>query len=126
MNPFISFCLYVAARVFVQYLKSRPDDSQTGDALRFLLSAMNALKRKNPLTESFLVQLDVDLEGLGMRNPKYKSVFAYSDDNVSLPPESCSEHHLTERCSSVSLPQKPPSLDKSHLKWREPEMNAFS
>lgn len=83
MNPFISFCLYVAARVFVQYLKSRPDDSQTGDSLRFLLSAMNALKRKNPLTESFLVQLDVDLEGLGMRNPKYKSVFAYNEDNVS-------------------------------------------
>jgi hypothetical protein len=83
MNPFISFCLYVAARVFVQYLKSRPDDSQTGDSLRFLLSAMNALKRKNPLTESFLVQLDVDLEGLGMRNPKYKSIFAYSEDNVS-------------------------------------------
>ncbi|KAH6678397.1 fungal-specific transcription factor domain-containing protein [Halenospora varia] len=84
MNPFISFCLYVAARVFVQYLKSRPDDSQTGDSLRFLLSAMNALKRKNPLTESFLVQLDVDLEGLGMRNPKFKSVFAYSDDNLGL------------------------------------------
>jgi hypothetical protein len=83
MNPFISFCLYVAARVFVQYLKSRPDDSQTGDSLRFLLSAMNALKRKNPLTESFLVQLDVDLEGLGMRNPKYKTIFAFSDDNVS-------------------------------------------
>ncbi|PMD17478.1 fungal-specific transcription factor [Hyaloscypha hepaticicola] len=84
INPFISFCLYVAARVFVQYLKSRPDDSQTGDSLRFLLSAMNALKRKNPLTESFLVQLDVDLEGLGMRNPKYKSVFAYSDDNLGI------------------------------------------
>lgn len=84
MNPFISFCLYVAARVFVQYLKSRPDDSQTGDSLRFLLSAMNALKKKNPLTESFLVQLDVDLEGLGMRSAKYKSVFAYSEDNVSL------------------------------------------
>lgn len=84
MNPFISFCLYVAARVFVQYLKSRPDDSQSGDSLRFLLSAMNALKRKNPLTESFLVQLDVDLEGLGMRNPKYKSVFAYSDDNLGI------------------------------------------
>lgn len=83
MNPFISFCLYVAARVFVQYLKSRPDDSQTADSLRFLLSAMNALKKKNPLTESFLVQLDVDLEGLGMRNPKYKSAFAFDDDNVS-------------------------------------------
>src|ERR1700761_2141130 len=83
MNPFISFCLYVAARVFVQYLKSRPDDSQTVDSLRFLLSAMNALKRKNPLTESFLVQLDVDLESFGMRNPKYKSIFAMSRDNVS-------------------------------------------
>ncbi|KAA8567129.1 hypothetical protein EYC84_010194 [Monilinia fructicola] len=31
---------------------------------------MNALKKKNPLTESFLVQLDVDLEGMGMRNNK--------------------------------------------------------
>src|SRR4051812_48091746 len=64
VNPFTSFCLYVAARVFVQFLKSRPDDSQTVDSLRFLLAAMGALKRRNPLTESFLVQLDVDLEAL--------------------------------------------------------------
>lgn len=83
MNPFISFCLYVAARVFVQYLKSRPDEGQIQDSLRFLLSAMNALKKKNPLTESFLVQLDVDLESLGMNNPEYRKVFAYSVDNVS-------------------------------------------
>ncbi|KAL7628267.1 hypothetical protein AAE478_002466 [Parahypoxylon ruwenzoriense] len=81
MNPFISFCLYVAARVFVQYLKSRPDDSQTVDSLRFLLAAMNALKRKNPLTESFLVQLDVDLEALGARIPKLKSAFPRSVDS---------------------------------------------
>lgn len=98
MNPFISFCLYVAARVFVQYLKSRPDDSQTGDSLRFLLSAMNALKKKNPLTESFMIQLDVDLEGLGMRDAKYKGmykgIFAYSDDNVS------SLHHFLQRCEA--------------------------
>ncbi|ETS88129.1 hypothetical protein PFICI_01957 [Pestalotiopsis fici W106-1] len=86
MNPFISFCLYVAARVFVQYLKSRPDDSQTVDSLRFLLSAMNALKRKNPLTESFLVQLDVDLEALGMRIPKLKTVFPRSADSPSVNP----------------------------------------
>lgn len=83
MNPFISFCLYVAARVFVQYLKSRPEDSQSVDSLRFLLSAMNALKRKNPLTESFLVQLDVDLEALGMRIPKLKTAFPRSADSVS-------------------------------------------
>ncbi|KAK0730608.1 fungal-specific transcription factor domain-containing protein [Lasiosphaeris hirsuta] len=81
MNPFISFCLYVSARVFVQYLKSRPDDSQTADSLRFLLAAMNALKRRNPLTESFLVQLDVDLEALGLRIPKLKSAFPRSSDS---------------------------------------------
>ncbi|KAF9869803.1 binuclear zinc transcription factor [Colletotrichum karsti] len=81
MNPFISFCLYVAARVFVQYLKSRPEDSQTADSLRFLLSAMNALKRRNPLTESFLVQLDVDLEALAIRIPKLKSAFPRSVDS---------------------------------------------
>lgn len=70
MNPFISFCLYVAARVFVQYLKSRPKDNQIRTSLQFLLSAMHALKRKNPLTESFLVQLDVDLEGAGLEDTR--------------------------------------------------------
>ena len=83
MNPFISFCLYVAARVFVQYLKSRPEDSQTADSLRFLVSAMNALKRRNPLTESFLVQLDVDLEALAIRIPKLRGAFARIGDDVS-------------------------------------------
>jgi hypothetical protein len=63
MNPFISFCLYVAARVFVQYLKSRPGDEQVRASLQFLLTAMGHMKKKNPLTESFLVQLDVDLTG---------------------------------------------------------------
>lgn len=65
MNPFIAFCLYVAARVFVQYLRSRPDDQTVRASLDFLLGAMRALKRTNPLTESFLVQLDVDLGGNG-------------------------------------------------------------
>ncbi|KAL2685013.1 hypothetical protein Neosp_006107 [[Neocosmospora] mangrovei] len=83
VNPFISFCLYVSARVFVQYLKSRPDDSQTADSLRFLLSAMNALKRRNPLTESFLVQLDVDLEALALRIPKLKTAFPRNSDSPS-------------------------------------------
>ncbi|KAL1843150.1 hypothetical protein VTJ49DRAFT_2900 [Mycothermus thermophilus] len=85
MNPFISFCLYVSARVFVQYLKSRPDDSQTADSLRFLLNAMSALKRRNPLTESFLVQLDVDLEALGARIPKLRNAFPRSSDSPGSP-----------------------------------------
>jgi len=66
MNPFISFCVYVAARVFVQYLKTRPKDQQMNSSLMFLLQAMQALRRKNPLTESFLVQLDLDLESAGV------------------------------------------------------------
>src|SRR5690242_4668382 len=69
MNPFISFCVYVAARVFVQYLKTRPNDQQMNSSLQFLLQAMQALRRKNPLTESFLVQLDLDLEGAGIPRP---------------------------------------------------------
>ncbi|KAF2832987.1 binuclear zinc transcription factor [Ophiobolus disseminans] len=67
MNPFISFCVYVAARVFVQYLKTRPKDQQMNSSLQFLLQAMQALRRKNPLTESFLVQLDLDLESAGLQ-----------------------------------------------------------
>lgn len=106
MNPFISFCLYVAARVFVQYLKSRPDDNQTGDSLRFLLTAMNAMKSKNPLTESFLVQLDVDLESLGMRVPKFKALAHSLTQNLgaNLPPRGFSynaDGTTTDHCASI-------------------------
>jgi len=66
MNPFLAFCLYVSARVFVQYLKSRREDAAIKSSLHFLLAVMQVLKDKNPLTESFLVQLDVDLEGSGL------------------------------------------------------------
>lgn len=76
MNPFISFCLYVAARVFVQYLKTRPGDEQVRSSLQFLLTAMTHLKDKNPLTESFLVQLDVDLTG-SLDAPVNNSKFPY-------------------------------------------------
>jgi hypothetical protein len=75
MNPFLSFCLYVSARVYVQYLKSRPDDSQISDSLHFLLSAMTALKKRNPLTKSFLAQLDVDIEALLTRVPELRTTF---------------------------------------------------
>ncbi|CAI7573504.1 unnamed protein product [Penicillium viridicatum] len=92
LNPFMSFCLYIAARVFVQYLKSRPEDSSVHSSLQFLVSALNAMKNKNPLTESFLVQLDVDLDGTGIRalddKPKtnmsavHSIVQTYCHDNV--------------------------------------------
>ena len=77
MNPFIAFCLYVAARVFVQYLKSRPGDEQVRASLQFLLTAMGHMKKKNPLTESFLVQLDVDLTG-SLEAPGKVNTFPYT------------------------------------------------
>ncbi len=66
MNPFMAFCLYVAARVFVQYLKKMPDDQEVQQSLDFLLAAMRAIQRKNPLSESFLLQLKTDIEMSGL------------------------------------------------------------
>ena len=84
MHPFTAFTLYVAARVFIQFLKSLPDDSKMIDSLRFVLSALNALKRRNPVTESFLFQLDVELEALGTRIPKLKELLPRSSDGIRL------------------------------------------
>ncbi|MCJ1470735.1 hypothetical protein MMC07_009382 [Pseudocyphellaria aurata] len=62
MNPYIPFCLFVAALVFVQHLKRLPNDHEIRTSLEFLISAMQALKRRNPLSESFLIQLGMNLE----------------------------------------------------------------
>ncbi|KAL7771984.1 hypothetical protein CFE70_001937 [Pyrenophora teres f. teres 0-1] len=85
MNPFISFCVYVAARVFAQYLKTRPNDQQIKSSLRFLLQAMQALRRKNPLTESFLAQLDVDLETAGIQGLQQKQYMSPKDQLSHVP-----------------------------------------
>ena len=77
MHPFLSFCLYVGARVFVQAYKKTPDDQNIYKDLEFLLNAMQALRRKHALTESFLVQLIVDLEGTGLDNPLKNSRFSF-------------------------------------------------
>jgi hypothetical protein len=57
----------------VQYLKSRPEDTAARSSLQFVFSALEALKHKNPLTESFLVQLDVDIEGTPLRDLRPRS-----------------------------------------------------
>ena len=109
MNPFIAFCLYVAARVFVQYLKSKKDDATVKSSLHFLLSAMQALKSKNPLTESFLVQLDVDLEGSGLSIPIYASKYQSTEKQgpVSSPnimTKAALTGKYSMRCRSISIP----------------------
>ena len=74
----MAFCLYVAARVFVQYLKKTPNDQEIRTSLEFMLTAMSALKRKNPLTESFMVQLNLDIQGSGLdillHNPDFNTL----------------------------------------------------
>ena len=78
MHPFISFCLYVAARIYVQVYKKQPDDRSTYNNLENLLNAMQAIRKKNPLTESFLVQLMVDLEGTSFDTPLNNSRFSFA------------------------------------------------
>lgn len=66
MNPYLPFCLFLAARVFVQLLRKVSEDSEIRSSLEFLLTAMDWLKRHNPLSESFLVQLTLDMRGSGL------------------------------------------------------------
>ena len=73
MNPFLSFCLYVAARVFTHAHKRIPHDETIRTNLEFLLNTMQAHRRKNNLTESFLVQLVVELEAAGLPNPLHNA-----------------------------------------------------
>ena len=96
MNPFIAFCLYVASRVFVQYLKSRREDAAVKSSLHFLLAAMQVLKIKNPLTESFLVQLDVDLEGSGLDIPTNYSRWRFGHGPPVSMPAMSTNHVLTQ------------------------------
>lgn len=69
MNPFLAFCLYVAARVLTHAYKKRPTDEAIKNNLEFLLNAMQAHRKRNQLTESFLVQLTVELEAAGLEIP---------------------------------------------------------
>ncbi|PGH01724.1 hypothetical protein GX51_05040 [Blastomyces parvus] len=77
MNPFVAFCLYVSCRVFLQYLKCRPEDGSVHSSLQFLLAAMNVLTHKIPLAQSFLMQLDADLEGTGLSSKLDTSKFSF-------------------------------------------------
>lgn len=65
-NPFMTFSIYVAARVLVQYLKLNPQDAESKQALEFLLLAMASIRTRSPLSESFMIQLNLDIESNGI------------------------------------------------------------
>lgn len=79
-------------------MKSRPNDENIKSSLYFMLAAMHAMKKKNQLSESFLVQLDIDLEVAGlddMRDLSSDAVehkYRFSPGGVPL-------------CSSIADPQ---------------------
>lgn len=89
MNPFLPFCVFVATRVFIHHVKRHPNDDDTMSSVRFLLSAMAVLQAMNPLAASFLVQLDVELEGTGLEahpdEPRYQPRFEKSAVSPSPP-----------------------------------------
>jgi len=64
LNVYTPFSLYLATRIFAQASKSQPDNEDAISTMRFLLSALMALKDANPLVDSYLIQLD--LEGIGL------------------------------------------------------------
>ena len=112
----MAFCLYVAARVFVQYLKTMPNDQEVRASLEFLLTAMQALQRKNPLTESFLVQLNLDIEGSGL--DIFSDYSSRYTDGVCIPAlyifylASSVSSFATSLTLSQSQARLPPDLDK--------------
>ena len=77
MNPFVSFSLYVAARIYIHTYKKQQNDISLRSSLEFLLNAMQAQRKKNPLSESFLAQLIVDLDGCGLENPLNNTRFSF-------------------------------------------------
>ncbi|KAH7398074.1 fungal-specific transcription factor domain-containing protein, partial [Cadophora sp. MPI-SDFR-AT-0126] len=64
LHPYIPFPLYLSTRIFAQMAKANPQDDSANSLVRFLLSALLAMKEVNPLVESYLAQLDMEDLGL--------------------------------------------------------------
>jgi len=66
MHPFAPLGLHIASRVFIRYLKTRPNDNNILSSLQFLITALQSLKKSSLFSESLLTQLDVDLQSAGL------------------------------------------------------------
>lgn len=67
LNPWVGFCLYVAAGVFLKDLKSEKPGPQSLGNIEFLLAAMAAIGQKHSITKHFSAQLELDAEGAGLK-----------------------------------------------------------
>lgn len=68
MHSWMGFCLYVAAGVFIQDLRSEQKNLQSLTHLEFLISAMKAVGRKHMIAQNFVAQLELDIETSGIRD----------------------------------------------------------
>ncbi|GKZ29058.1 hypothetical protein AbraIFM66950_002795 [Aspergillus brasiliensis] len=110
MDPFMAFCIYVAARVFIQYLKFRPNDSAARSSLHFAFSALDALKEKNPLAESFIIQLEFDIGGT-----------AFGD--VRVPNRMCLASHIPQPMACSSSSSSPQNANQPNAQADNPSPN---
>ncbi|KAI6714041.1 C6 transcription factor Prf [Diplocarpon mali] len=67
LNSWVGFCLYIAAGVFVKDMMSEKPGPQSMENVTFLLAAMAAIGQKHSITKHFSVQLELDLEGAGLK-----------------------------------------------------------
>ncbi|KUJ12841.1 uncharacterized protein LY89DRAFT_592586 [Mollisia scopiformis] len=80
LNVYTPFSLYVATRIFAEIAKRNPYDDEAQSSMRFLLSALVAIKDSNPLAESYLLQLD--LEGFGLPALQENVTFSNLEQSV--------------------------------------------
>jgi len=100
MGPWLSFCLYLAARAFAQAVTStsnNPDAQNHSDSLRLLMGMLRSMKAKSPYTASLLLQLDRDIALSGTSNPIGHIVVPVDDITEAL------EHEKTSQACMMPL-----------------------
>ena len=74
MHAWMGLCLYIAASVFVQDLRSEEPDTQSMPTLDFLLAAMKAIGNRHSVTKCFAARLELDIESSGIKSHSNPSV----------------------------------------------------
>jgi hypothetical protein len=83
MNTWVGFCLYVAGGVFIQDQKSDERHPQSITNLEFLVAAMKAIGNRHSITKHFTAQLELDMEGAGIK-PSSKPSESFGMPNTPL------------------------------------------
>ena len=66
MNPWMGFCLYAAATVFIQQEGEVEKCASNMSNLEFVLAAMKAIANRHSITTYFITQLQIEIEESGI------------------------------------------------------------